>query len=211
MKVIRRALAKVVRWVLAPQRAAFAARGENVLIVEPFEVNYPQRLFLGSDIYIGPHAAFNSVGGIRIGSGSILGPFVHIYSGNHHYEGAEVLPFDEAEYLKPVDIGQNVWIGGDVIILPGVTIGEGAVIAGGAVVIKSVEPGAVVAGFPARLLKMRDMERYYQFKRDRRILNALVGSGRNVPREIGGIPRQWYLDAGVPAPPEAVDPRGPSA
>ncbi|MCK6486299.1 MAG: acyltransferase [Phycisphaerae bacterium] len=199
--IFRRALGRVIRWALRPPFKPFAARGRNVVIIEPCTINYPERMFFGDDIYIGPNASFNSVGGIRIGSGTIFGPFVHVYSGNHRYEEAEALPFDEHEYLRPVDIGANVWIGGDVVILPGVTIGEGAVVAGGAVVLNDVPAGAVVGGFPAKQLKQRDMEHYARLKREGKILNALVGAGKNRPKPIGEVPRQWYVDAGQ-RPPE---------
>ena len=203
-EAFRRMLGRAVRWALRPPARPFGACGRNVTIMDPFTVNQPDRLFLGSNIYIGAHAAFNSVGGIRIGDGCVSGPFLHIYSANHRYEDAEALPFDEVEYFKPVDIGPNVWIGGDVVILPGVEVGEGAVVAAGAVVVKDVPPGAVVGGFPAQPLKHRDMAAYQRLKAAGRIINAMVGPGKNVPQPVGGIPAQWYVDAGLQVPPEAV-------
>jgi acetyltransferase-like isoleucine patch superfamily enzyme len=163
-------------------------------------VNYPERVFLGSDIYVGPYAAFNSVGGIRIGTGSVLGPFVHIYSGNHYYEGADALPFDERMVVRPVDIGVNVWIGGDVTILPGVRVGEGAVVGAGALVTKDVPEFTVVAGCPARVIKQRDVERYARLKENGNLLNRVVGSGRNRPQLVGSVPTEWFEEAGLPVP-----------
>ena len=192
--MFRRVAGKFARWALRPRRRPFGVCGTNVLLVEPYELNYPERLFLGSHIYVGPYAAFNSVGGIRIGTGTILGPYVHIYSGNHDYYGGDMIPFDEGTIVRPVDIGENVWIAGDVVVVPGVTIGEGAVVAAGAVVTHDVPEGAVVGGNPARVLKRRDMDRYNELKKAGRTLNALVGSGRNMPRLIGMWPAEWEGD-----------------
>jgi len=208
--ILRTVIRRIVNWSLRSSCGPFAARGENVHIAEPFTMNYPERVFLGRDIYIGGYAVFNSAGGIRIGDGCVFGPFVHIYTANHRYEDAEALPFDEYEYFEPVDVGPNVWIGGDAVLLPGVTVGEGAVIAAGAVVVKDVPAGAVVGGLPARLLKSRDMDRYRRLKAEGQIINALVGAGRNRPKPIGGVPKQWFLDAGLPAPSETWVDAGPN-
>jgi acetyltransferase-like isoleucine patch superfamily enzyme len=206
--LIRRALGKGVRWALRPLARRFAVRGPNVTIMEPFSVNYPRRVFLGRDIYIGTQAAFNSAGGIRVGDGCVFGPFLHIYTANHRYEGADALPFDKSELLGPVDIAPNVWIAGDVVILPGVTIGEGAVVGGGSVVVSDVPAGAVVVGQPARQIKQRDMDRYAELKRSGSILNALATIGTFEPEAIGGVPASWYEQAGLAIPDDVPVVRG---
>lgn len=204
-RLLHRFLHRILRWALRSPERTFAARGQNVAIFEPLQVNYPDRVFIGRDVYVGAGALFHSAGGLRIGDGCIFGPYVHIYTSNHRYEGADAVPFDETEYFEPVDIGRNVWIAGDAVILPGVTVGEGAVIAAGAVVVKDVPAGAVVGGCPARVLKTRDMDRYRMLVAEGKVLNALVGSGRNRPVPVGGIPRRWYIEAGLEPPPTAVD------
>ncbi len=88
-----------------------------------------------------------------------------IWTTNHNYEG-EALPFDEGVIVKPVVIEDNVWIGAKSIILPGVKIGEGAIVGMGAVVVKDVPPLAIVGGNPAKVLKYRDKERYERLKRE---------------------------------------------
>lgn len=205
MSLIHKIATKLVTWALYPEKAPFAARGTNVWFVNPYMVNCPDRVFLGNDIYIGPHAVFNSIGGVRIHDGCAFGPFLHIYSANHRYEDAEALPYDEWVYVKPVEILPNVWIGGDVAIMPGVTVGEGAVVAGGSLLVKDVPPGAVVGGAPAKVIKYRDMKRYEQLKREGKILNAMHGAGRNRVLPIGGIPARWYRDARLPVPAEAIE------
>ncbi len=176
--------------------------GADVWIAEPFLINHPEKLFLGGNIYIGPHAAFNTYGGIRIGDGCAFGPFVHIYSANHNYENADKVPFDEKFVCKPVDIGPYVWIGGDVIILPGVTIGEGAVIGAGSVVIKDIPAGVIAGGFPAKALKFRNMERFRTLKHGVSVFRY-VEEGKRPARSLGDAPKQWYLEAGLPFPPVA--------
>ena len=204
-KLFRKVLRRVICWASIPDRAPYAVTGSDVLIVEPFTINHPNRLFLGSNIYIGAHAAFNSYGGIRIGDGCAFGPFVHIYSVNHRYADANQIPFDEYNICKPVDIGPYVWIGGDVSILPGVSIGEGAVIGAGSVVLKDVPAGSVAAGYPAKPLKLRDMERFQQLKTQAKILRHADGP-RLQWRSIGNIPRRWFVDAGLPCPLEETSP-----
>jgi maltose O-acetyltransferase len=81
----------------------------------------------------------------------MLAPGVHIYTATHPLEANA--RNSGLEYGKPVRIGNNVWIGGRAVINPGVTIGDNAVIASGAVVVKDVPPNVVVGGNPARVIK----------------------------------------------------------
>jgi maltose O-acetyltransferase len=85
---------------------------------------------------------------VTIGEGAQIGPAVQIYSADHPRDPAQRLA--GLEFGRPVQIGRNVWIGGGAIILPGITIGDDAVIGAGSVVTRSVEEGATVVGNPAR-------------------------------------------------------------
>ncbi|MBF0235834.1 MAG: acyltransferase [Desulfamplus sp.] len=203
MELIRKVIRRILHWSMNT-KYKFATCGENVELGHGFFVNYPQRLYIGSHISIGAYATINSLGGVRIGSGTISGPFLHIYSANHKYLDGKALPFDEDQILKSVDIGENVWIGGDVVILPGVTIGEGAVIGAGSVVTKDVKPGHVVAGYPAKTIKQRNMDHYDNlkikgciFRKDikQRTSKKRVGEEGPNRREIGEIPKEWDMDA----------------
>ena len=94
---------------------------------------------------------------IHIGDNCMLAPGVHIYTATHPLD-----PVDRnsgQEYGKPVTIGHNVWLGGRAVINPGVTIGDNAVVASGAVVVKNVPANAVVGGNPARIIKMLESEK----------------------------------------------------
>ena len=81
----------------------------------------------------------------------------------HNYEG-NAIPYDNTNITKDVTIGDNVWLGNRVIILGGVTIGEGAIIQAGAVVVKDIPPYAIAGGNPANVFKYRDKEHYESLK-----------------------------------------------
>lgn len=116
-----------------------------------------QLLALGKYIYIGPYCDINALGGVEIGSGTILGPKVVILSSTHDYNIESTLPYDKVDLVRPVTIGRGVWIGYGAQICPGVSVGDGAVIAMGSVVTKDVGKGDVVGGNPAKLLKHREI------------------------------------------------------
>lgn len=120
-----------------------------------------ENIYISDYVHIGPGCSFDGAGGIRIGKGTIFAPGVVIYSRTHNFDlNLTALPFDNKVIIGEVDIGKYVWIGAKVIILPGVKIGDGAVIGAGAVVSRDVPKGAVVAGNPAKILKYRNLEAF---------------------------------------------------
>lgn len=142
--------------------------GKNVTICSGTRIQIAKNISIGNNVRIGEKSRFSALGGITIGNNVSLGPEVLIWSSNHNYYSPETLPFDYNSKLKPVTIEDNVWIGARVCIAPGVTIGEGAVIAMGSVVTKDVPPCAVVGGNPAAVLKYRDIEKYNQLKAEKK-------------------------------------------
>ena len=86
-----------------------------------------------------------------------------IITQNHNYEG-ESIPYDKTFIYKNIKIGDCVWFGNRVTVTGNVTIGEGAIIAAGAVVTKDVPDCAIVGGNPAKIIKYRDKEHYYRLK-----------------------------------------------
>lgn len=143
--------------------------GRRVRFEEGVQVVYPERLQVGNNVLIHRGAFIDAEGGVRIGDNFVAAQNLIILSSNHNYEAPELLPWDEKKHLKPVVIEDNVWCGMNVIILPGVRIGEGAVIGAGSVVTRDVEPCAVVAGNPARRIKFRDVETYNRLKREGKV------------------------------------------
>lgn len=121
--------------------------------IEPtFRCDYGFNIYLGRNFYANFDCVMLDVCPIRIGDNCMLAPGVHIYTATHPLDAEE--RNGGAEFGKPVTIGNSVWIGGRAIINPGVTIGDNAVIASGAVVVKDVPANAVVGGNPAKIIKM---------------------------------------------------------
>ena len=138
-----------LRGSCAPELAALLASiGEGVFIEAPFHAAYARNLALGAQVYINAGAVILDTAPVRIGRRTMLGPAVHIYCADHAHG------FEERrrglERALPVNIGEDVWIGGGAILLPGITVGDGAIIGAGAVVTRDVAPGMRVAGNPAR-------------------------------------------------------------
>lgn len=103
-------------------------------------------------------------GGVRIGRYFHPGRGLTIFSTNHNYVFGTRIPYDSTVIEKPVTIEDFVWCGANVTIVPGVRVGEGAVIAAGSVVTKDVPRCAVIGGNPACILKFRDIERFDDLK-----------------------------------------------
>ena len=129
-------------------------------------VNHP--CVFETDITVGNHCNFNGIkmaggGKVRIGNYFHSGIDCMIITQNHNYEG-EMIPYDNTYVYKTVNIGDCVWFGHRVIVVGNINIGEGAIIAAGAVVTKDVPPLAIVGGNPAKVIKYRDADHYYKLK-----------------------------------------------
>lgn len=94
-------------------------------------------------------------GGVQIGSDVLMGPDVKIITRNHVFDDPKIIINHQGITFHPVIIGNDVWIGANAVILPGVKIGDGAVIAAGAVVTKDVAPYTIVGGVPAKVIGKR--------------------------------------------------------
>lgn len=106
-------------------------------------------------VWLGPYVVIYGHGGVEIGEQTLVSMHCSILSSNHGVPPFGKLIRDTPDELRPTKIGRDVWIGANAVILGGVTIGDGAVVAAGAVVNRDVEAGAVVAGVPARVVKRR--------------------------------------------------------
>lgn len=110
---------------------------------------------IGEHSFIGCNAVIGPSGGVSIGNHVQIGPNVLISSENHIFDDITRRIDEQGVSREPVIIEDNCWIGSNVTILAGVTVGEGSVIAAGAVVTKDVAPNSVVGGVPARVLRVR--------------------------------------------------------
>ncbi|KAJ0408200.1 hypothetical protein ATCC90586_003308 [Pythium insidiosum] len=127
------------------------SKGEKVIIEAPFRCDYGYNIHLGDSVFMNFNCVLLDVCEIRIGARTLLGPGVQVYTASHPLD-PEVRKAG-LENGRPVTIEEDVWIGGNAIILPGVRIGRGAVVGAGSVVTKDVPPMSVVAGNPARFIK----------------------------------------------------------
>lgn len=103
-------------------------------------------------------------GHVTFGSNFHSGENCRIITQNHNFDHGTEIPYDGTYVVKTITIEDNVWFGDSVMVVGNVTIGEGAIIAAGAVVTRDVPPGAIVGGNPARLIRYRDMEHYNKLK-----------------------------------------------
>ena len=122
--------------------------------------------------FLGKNVNFNGMeiggcGTVKIGDNFHSGKECSIITQNHNYEG-EKIPYDSTFVCKDVTIEDNVWIGNRVIILGGVTIGEGAIIQAGSVVVKSIPKYAIAGGSPAKVFSQRDIKHYTLLKEQKR-------------------------------------------
>ncbi|WP_166921684.1 acyltransferase [Flavobacterium poyangense] len=143
--------------------------GDNNKISSSTLIFYPDRVSLGSYIYIGPNAEINGLGGLEIKDGVIVGPNLVVHTANHSFKNSKYIPYDETFDFRKVTIGENVWIGGNVIITPGSTIGEGCIIGAGAVVSGTIPALSIVVGNPCKVIKSRDSGHYYRLKSENKI------------------------------------------
>lgn len=112
-------------------------------------------LEIGNNVGIAQNCFIQVRGKVSIGNDVILGPNVMIFSENHNFDDITIPIVQQGETRLPVTIENNVWLGARSVILGGVTVGEGSIVAAGAVVNKDVPPFSIVAGVPAKLIKSR--------------------------------------------------------
>lgn len=130
----------------------FGSTGETIYIEPPFRCDYGVNIHVGENFYANYDCIFSDSSYIRIGKNCMIGPGTHIYTVNHSLDPEE-RQRQKYGLAKPVKIGDDCWIGGKVIILPGVTIGNNVVVGAGSVVTKDVPDNIVVAGNPAKKIK----------------------------------------------------------
>ena len=126
-------------------------KGENVSILVPFIADYGKNCFIGEGTFINYGAYLMDGAPITIGKSCFIGPNCGMYTATHPLLAEE--RNRGLEKAKPITIGDNVWLGGDVTILPGVTIGEGSVIGAKSLVNKDIPPNVVAVGNPCRVIR----------------------------------------------------------
>ena len=137
--------------------------GKNLAILQPFHCDYGKNIEVGDNFFANYNFTVLDVAKVSIGNNVFIAPNVSIYTAGHpvHFEMRNTM----LEYGIPITIGDNCWIGGNVVICPGVNIGEGSVIGAGAVVTKDVPPNVIAAGNPCKVIReITDSDKKYYFK-----------------------------------------------
>ena len=137
--------------------------GENVHIEAPFHCDYGYNIEVGENFFANYNLIILDVGKVRIGDNAHIAPNVSIYTAGHpiHPDSRN----SGYEYGIPVTIGDNVWIGGNTCIMPGVTIGNNVVIGGGSVVTKDIPDNMIAVGNPCKVIReITEADRDYYFK-----------------------------------------------
>jgi maltose O-acetyltransferase len=132
-------------------RQLFGAIGGRFEIEPEFRCDYGFNIFAGDGLFVNFGGVFLDCAPIRIGRNVLMGPSVHLYAATHPTDAATRAT--GRELARPITIGDDVWIGGGVIVCPGVTIGDRAVIGAGSVVTRDVPDGVIAAGNPCRVLR----------------------------------------------------------
>lgn len=146
-------------------RKLFKSVGENVWIEPDFRCEFGKNITIGNDVYINFGCVILDCGQVHIGDKTLIGPNVGLFSGNHTTD-----PEERSEgglIPKPITIGKNAWICGNVSIVPGVSIADGSIIGAGSVVTHDIPSGVIAAGNPCRVLRKITEEDKIGYKRDR--------------------------------------------
>ncbi|ODT43981.1 MAG: maltose acetyltransferase [Nitrospira sp. SCN 59-13] len=137
--------------LLSLLRDLMGSVGEGTVIMPQFTCDYGYNIRLGRNVFLNYHCIFLDCAPIDIGNDVQVGPAVQLYTAQHPLE-ADVRR-SGLESARPIRIGNDVWIGGGAVILPGVTIGDRSVVGAGSVVVRSVPADCVAVGNPARVVR----------------------------------------------------------
>lgn len=142
----------------------FGEVGNNFFIEPPFRCDYGYNIFVGENFYANYNCTILDCAKVTIGNNVMFAPSVSLFAAGHpiHFESRNA----GFEYAFPINIGNNVWIGGGVIVNPGITIGDNVVIGSGSVVTKNIESNCIAVGNPCKAIReITDEDKKYYFKK----------------------------------------------
>jgi maltose O-acetyltransferase len=137
-------------------------KGKNVWIEAPFFCDYGENIYIGENTFVNFNCIFLDDNRITIGKNVLVAPYVQIYTASHPLKATERIKdtqpvrLDEANYFtcsKPVEIGNNVWIGGNTVIMPGVKIGHNTTIGASSLVTRDIPDNVLAYGIPCKVIK----------------------------------------------------------
>ena len=137
-------------------KETFGRTGKKIYMEPVINFDYGYNIFVGENFYANFNCTFLDVSTIEIGDNCMFAPNVQLYTATHPLH--PVKRNSGLEYAKHIKIGNNVWLGGGVIVTPGVTLGDNVVVGAGSVVTKSFPDNVVIAGNPARIIKTVEEE-----------------------------------------------------
>lgn len=141
----------------------FCKTGEEFSIQSPFYCDFGFNISIGENFFSNYNLVILDVAPVTIGNNVLFGPNVSLYTAGHPIH--PISRNSGYEYGIPITIGDNVWLGGNVVVTPGVTIGENSVVAAGSVVVKDIPANVVAAGNPCKVIReIRDEEIDYYYK-----------------------------------------------
>jgi len=141
----------------------YVCQGFNGVKISSIDDDF-SKFFIHPSSHLKSDTFIECSGGVSIGRYFHTGRGLTIFSLNHNYNSDISIPYDDFDLIKPVVIKDFVWCGANVTIVPGVTIGEGVVIAGGTVVTKDVPDYAIIGGNPHSIIKFRDIDKFIRLK-----------------------------------------------
>ncbi|CAK9073414.1 Streptogramin A acetyltransferase (Virginiamycin acetyltransferase D) (Vat(D)) [Durusdinium trenchii] len=159
------------RQLLKRQLELLAELGQGASIRGPLAIGNPRNTHFAEDVSINPGFVSKGQGKLFVGAHVHMGEDVTVITDNHNYKYPDALPYDRTRISEDVTIGNCVWIGDRVLIMPGVTVGEGAILAAGAVVTRDVPPLKIVGGNPAKEIGERDGSHYYSLRDQERYVH----------------------------------------
>jgi len=149
---------------------------DSFRLFPPFYTDFGKNITIGKDVFINSGCHFQDQGSITIGDGSLIGHNVVLVTINHDLNPKE----NRKNHYAPIKIGSHVWIGSNATVLSGVTVGDWAVIAAGAVVTKDVPARTVVGGVPAKILKAVPKEEPQEALQKQALMQEISRHGREV-------------------------------
>lgn len=132
-------------------RELFGKVGKNIQIVPPFHCDYGRNIYVGDNFYMNYGCVILDCNTVHVGDSVLCGPYVQIYTAYHPVD--PTVRLTGLELAAPITIGNNVWIGGGVIICPGVAIGDNVTIGAGSVVTKDIPANVVAVGNPCKVIR----------------------------------------------------------
>ena len=132
-------------------RKLFAKTGEQITVEQNFYCDYGYNIYVGENFYMNHNCVILDAAKVEFGDNVFIAPNCSFYTAGHPLE-AEIRN-KGLEYAKPIKVGDNVWIGGNVIVLPNITIGDNVVIGAGSVITKNIPSNVMAAGNPCKVIR----------------------------------------------------------